>query len=273
MSVSGTQSVPHRRPREIFSAGGFCLPTPTRREPSSGPSPRRTEPRRPSCFRKTTDSPRPPETGPHSHGKGRDRGTLRFGPFRLYPSLRWHNVSRANRGGDRTVAHPCQFLLKRPWVVVPDPQPLFLDCGERQDGLDVPTAGFPIVCVQHSASPTLPDDHDVVQPELDEPVPSEPFMAGAWLSNLHGLPQFRPLDGDGRKPPAGVSDSDQGVQSDLADQKPHLKRVRSQPQKSHEEAEDGHDVGQRNGGDPKLIHNRVSVNTEIRRQGGGPRRR
>ena len=60
-------------------------------EPSSGSSPRRTGVRRPSCSQKTTDSTRPPETGLHSHGKGRDRGALRFGPFRLCSSLCRHN--------------------------------------------------------------------------------------------------------------------------------------------------------------------------------------
>jgi hypothetical protein len=91
-------------------------------------------------------------------------------------------------------------------------------------------------------------------------------MTGTWFSNLYGLPQFRPLDGDGCKPPAGISDSDQRIQADLADQKTHLKRVRSQSHKSYEEAEDGHDVGQGNGVGPERIHNRVSVNTEIRRR-------
>ena len=175
-------------------------------------------------------------------------------------------ASWAHCGGDRAVAHPRQFLLKRSWVVVTDPQPLLLDGGERQDGFDVPTTGFPVARVEHSASPALPDDNDVVQPELDEPIPAQAFMARTWLGNLHGLPQFRPLDGDGCKPPTGVSDSDQGVQADLADQKTHLKRVRSQSHKSHQEAEDGHDVGQGNGGGPERIHNRVSVNTEIRRR-------
>lgn len=112
------------------------------------------------------------------------------------PVSDWGKSSRADRCGNRTVAHPRQFLLERLRVVVTDSQPLLSDSRQRQNGLDVPTACVPVICVEHSVSSALPDYHDVVQPELDKSVPPEALVTGTWLGNLHGFPKFWPLDGD-----------------------------------------------------------------------------
>ena len=109
----------------------------------------------------------------------------------------------------------CEVVLEWPRVVVSHSQPFFPNGWECQDGLDVPAACFPIICVEHSASPTLPDDHHVVQPELDETVPPESFMARTWLGDLHGFPQFPLFNRDPHDLTVGIGQTDAGVQAIL----------------------------------------------------------
>jgi hypothetical protein len=124
-----------------------------------------------------------------------DKGTV-LNLLSSAPVSDWQKSSRVDRCGNRTVAHPRQFLLKRFRVVVTDSQPLLSDSRQSQNGLDVPTACFPVISVEHSVSSALPDYHDVVQPELDKSVPPEALVTGTWLGNLHGFPELGPLDGD-----------------------------------------------------------------------------
>lgn len=111
------------------------------------------------------------------------------------------------------MAHPCNFPLKLTRVKVPNTEPFFPYRRQFHERPGVPAARLPITRFEHPVLVALPDHQGVVKPQLDESVPPESIMAGTWFSNLYGLPQFRPLDGDRHDPPVGISQANARIEA------------------------------------------------------------